>query len=260
MNLSDYTQQNRRAWNEIATVREKIFPPAKFFAEGGSILDPRAVEAVERSFGQVRGLNMLHLQCATGEDTLSWAVLGARASGADISEAQINLARHKAAEAGLPVDFYAADVYDLPAELRSASFDLVFTGGGALVWLPDLARWAESVAACLKPGGRLLLLDEHPLANCLRLEDDRLVQEEDYFARNRAWVGTGWGHFQGGEGAQETKYEFAWPLGDVVSAVAQSGLIVEHLEEFPGGTAWRFGSQPDVMLRLPGEFLLIARK
>lgn len=260
MNLSDYTQQNRRAWNEIATAREKIFPPAKFFASGGSILDPRAVEAVERSFGQVGGLNVLHLQCATGEDTLSWAVLGARAAGADISEAQIDLAHHKAAEAGLPVDFYAADVYDLPVGLRSAGFDLVFTGGGALVWLPDLARWAQAVAACLKPGGRLLLLDEHPLANCLRLEEDRLVQEEDYFARSRAWVGTGWSHFQGGENAQETKYEFAWPLGDVVTAVAQSGLIIEHFEEFPGGTAWRFGSQPGAMLRLPGEFLLLARK
>ncbi len=260
-NLSGYTQQNRRAWNEIAGVREKTFPPAAFFAEGGSTLDPRAVAAVEQAFGAGgAGLRVLHLQCATGEDTLSWAGLGARAVGADISDEQIGLARQKAAEAGLPVDFFAADVYDLPAELRSASFDVVFTGGGALVWLPDLKRWAAAAAACLKPGGRLVLIEEHPLASCMWVEDGRLVLEEDYFSRGRAYEVSGWHHFQGGEAAKETKYEFVWPLGDVVTAVAQAGLVIERLDEFPGGAAWRFGEQQSESLRLPGEFLLVARK
>jgi SAM-dependent methyltransferase len=258
--ISSYTQQNRRAWNEIAGVREKTFPQADFFAGGGSTLDGRVVEAVRQVFGQAAGLRVLHLQCATGEDSLSWAVLGARAIGVDIAEAQIELARQKAAAANLVVDFYTADIYDLPAELCRASFDVVFTGGGALVWLPDLARWASVVAACLKPGGRLILSEEHPLASCLWVEEGRLVLEEDYFARGRAYAGVGWQHFKGGEGAKETKYEFVWPLGDVVTAVASAGLVIERLEEFPGGPEWRFGDQQKVMDRLPGEFLMVARK
>jgi SAM-dependent methyltransferase len=258
--ISHYTQQNRRAWNEIAGVREKIFPQADFFADGGSTLDGRVVEAARQVFGQVTGLRVLHLQCATGEDTLSWAVLGALAVGVDIADAQIELARQKAVSANLRAEFYAADIYDLPAELRRASFDVVFTGGGALVWLPDLSHWATVVAACLKPGGRLILLEEHPLASCLWVENGRLVLEEDYFARSRAYEGSGWQHFKGGEGAKENKYEFVWPLGDVVTALARAGLVIERLEEFPGGPEWRFGDQQAVMQRLPGEFLLIARK
>jgi SAM-dependent methyltransferase len=258
--LSNYTQQNRRAWNEIAGIRVKTFPPAEFFAQGGLTVDPRVVSTVEHAFGQVGGLRLLHLQCASGEDTLSWAVLGAQAAGADISEEQIALARQKAAASGVPVDFYAADVYDLPAELRNGSFDVVFTGGGALVWLPDLNRWAAAVSACLKPGGRLALFDEHPLAGCLRVEEDRLVVEEDYFSRDQVSPDSGWRHFAGGEKARETKYEFTWPLGDVVTAVAQAGLVVERLEEYPTGAAWRFGDLHGEKLRLPGEFLLMARK
>ena len=84
--------------------------------------------------------------------------------------------------------------------------------------------------------------------------------EEDYFGRSRAYAGSGWYHFKGGEDAKETKYEFVWPLGDVVTAAARAGLVIERLEEYPGGTEWRFGSLQSAMLRLPGEFLLAARK
>jgi ubiquinone/menaquinone biosynthesis C-methylase UbiE len=132
----DYTAQNRRAWNEIAALRHQKWPDAEFFAAGGSLLDDSVLEAAD----DVSGLALLHLQCATGEDTLSWAVAGARATGVDISDAQIALAQRKAAAAGLHVRFVAADVYALPDELQSATFDLVFTGGGALVWLPDIER------------------------------------------------------------------------------------------------------------------------
>ncbi len=75
--IEKYTQQNRRAWNEIADVRHKKWPPAQFFAEGGSILDPPVLTAAD----DVTGQTLLHLQCATGEDTLSWAVMGAHPTG-----------------------------------------------------------------------------------------------------------------------------------------------------------------------------------
>jgi SAM-dependent methyltransferase len=255
-NTPDYTAQNRRAWNEIAELRHQKWPDAEFFTKGGSLLEERVLAAA----GDVRGLALLHLQCATGEDTLSWAVAGAHATGADISDAQIALAQRKADAAGLDVRFVAADLYALPAELQSASFDLVFTGGGALVWLPDIERWASVVAAALRPGGRLLLYEEHPLASCLWIEDGRLVLEEDYFARSQPFYNTGWRHFAGGEHAQETKAEFQWPLGDIVTALARAGLRIERLEEFPAERGWRFGDQVDQVRRLPGSFLLMATR
>lgn len=267
---SDMTEQNRRAWNEIAGVRHTIFPPAAFFSGGGSTLDPRAEAAARQIFPDFHGLRVIHLQCATGEDTLSWSVLGAAAYGVDISDEQIRIAQQKAADAQLSTRFHASDLYALPASLPpdwlEGGFDLVFTGGGAIVWLPNLDRWASVVASLLRPAGRLVLVDEHPLSSCIeaaRLEDgaQQLNVVDDYFRRAKPWEGPGWSHFRGGEFARENKYEFNWPLGDVVTALAGTGLVIEKLVEFPGGPEWRFGpGDQGQMGRMPGQYLLVARK
>lgn len=271
-NLSRYTEPNRRAWNEIAAVRERTFPPAEFFAKGGSTLDEHVVAAARSIYGDLTGLRVMHLQCATGEDTLSWAGLGAQAVGVDISEAQIELAQSKAKAAGLPATFFASDVYDLPgsppAGLLGDGCDIVFTGGGAIVWLPDLARWAQVVAALLKPGGRLLLADEHPLSGCIEVDNGVLRLVDDYFRRDQPWEGVGWSHFSGADFARENKYEFNWPLGDIVTALAQAGLVIERLKEFPGLAEWRYTVSADngdsgareQAGHLPGRYVLVARK
>src|SRR5712692_2342971 len=255
-NIFQFTEANRRAWNEIAQVRHAKQPPAAFFAEGNSTLDARELQAA----GEVRGRRLLHLQCATGEDTLSWSVAGAEATGVDISEEQIKLARQKAAAAGLSTRYLAADLYVLPPDLQAGTFEYVYTGGGALVWLPDLTRWAQVVAAALQPGGLFLLFEEHPIASCLWLANGQLQVDSDYFGRGRPERSRGWWHFQGGEEAKETKFEFSWPLGDSVTALAQAGLRIERLEEFPAERGWCFREDIDELHRLPGSFLLVAPK
>jgi SAM-dependent methyltransferase len=255
--VRDYIEANRRAWNEIAVVRQReLWPAADFFARGGSILDPRVVAAA----GDVRGVRLLHLQCATGEETLSWAVAGADATGVDISEQQIALAERKAADAGLICRFVAADLYALPSDVRDGRFELVYAGVGVLTWLPDIWRWAEVVAAALRPAGRLLLFDGHPIPKCLSAQDGVLRVDGDYFGRDRPIYGRGWRHFRGAEAASETHVQFVWPLGDVVTALAQTGLRLERLEEFPTGAEWHLGDGGAERYRLPGEFLLVARR
>ena len=254
-----FTGQNRRAWNEIAEVRSKTFPPAEFFAQGGCTLSPRIIAAAQLS----RGQNLIHLQCATGEDTLSWAGQGAEAYGVDISDIQIAIANQKAREAGLAARFAAADIYAVPGALPAdwpAQYDRVFTGGGALVWLPDIHRWAQIVAGLLKPGGRLVLEDIHPISGILWVEDGQIQLAGDYFGRGKTEAETGWSHFKGGEDAREVKYEFNWPLGDIVTALAQAGLVIERLEEFPGGPEYRFKDRQAESMRLPGDFLLTAHR
>jgi SAM-dependent methyltransferase len=255
-NIFHYTEANRRAWNEIAQVRHAKQPPASFFAEGNTTLDARELQAA----GEVRGRRLLHLQCATGEDTLSWSVAGADATGADISEEQIKLAQQKAAAAGLSTRFLTADIYALPPDLQAGTFEYVYTGGGVLVWLPDLTRWAHVVAAALQPGGLFLLFEEHPIASCLWMDNGQLQVDSDYFGRGRPERSRGWWHFQGGEEATETKFEFSWPLGDIVTALAEAGLRIERLEEFPAERGWRFREDIDELHRLPGSVLLVACK
>lgn len=254
--LADYTQQNGRAWDAIAELRDTQFPGAEYFLQGGCTIPKDLQDAV----GSVQGRSLLHLQCATGADTISWSILGADAVGVDISPKQIAIAQKKAQDAGVSTRFVAADVLDLPADLQNASFDFVFTGGGALVWLPDIGLWAQTVAAALKPGGRLILDEEHPVAQVLWAEDGVIKIDSDYFGRHQAEVHKGWAHFKGGENAQETKYEFSWPLGDIITALARSGFRIESLAEAPSRAAYRFGDELDQVKALPGEYLLIAKK
>jgi SAM-dependent methyltransferase len=255
-NIFEHTEQNRRAWNEIAAVRQRGFPPASFFAAGNSVLSPVALAAIP----DARGRSLLHLQCSTGEETLSWAIAGAEATGVDISEEQIEIAIQKADAAGLGVRYVAADVYALPDDLQSGSFDFVYTGSGAVMWLPDITRWAQIVAAALRPGGRLILLEIHPVALCLWVTDGRLEMTGDYFGRESPLKDYGWGHFVGGEDARGPKLEFAWPLGDIVTAVARAGLRIETLQEYPSTEAYRFGEKLEEVSHLPGHYLLTARK
>lgn len=260
MEWHDAAAQNRRAWEEIATQRSAAYPdsliPAKFFSNGGTILDERVVAAV----GDPAGIRLLHLMCATGEETLSWAVLRAAPTGVDISQINIDLATEKAAAAGLPARFVCADVGELPAELRAADFDVVYTAIGVLVWIPDLSRWAAAIAKALRSGGRFVLLDEHPIAMAMWGEDGRVQVVDDYFGRDTPTTGTGWGHFPGGEDAIEPTHQFNWPLGDILNALTDAGLAIRRVDEYPTRSGWRFGDAMDDARKLPGELLIVAVK
>ena len=253
--IQKYTDQNRKAWDEIAEIRHRGMEAAEFFAKGGCLLNERVLELV----GDVHRLDLCHLQCATGEDTLSWATRGAHATGVDISPKQIELAQQKAVAAGLPVRFIASDIYALPKQLFTEQFDIVFTGGGAIVWLPDLQGWARIIAQLLKPSGRLVLDEEHPVASCIEVQNGQVRFVDDYFGRTPELF-SGWSHFSVAENATEQKYEFTWPLGDVVTVLAQAGLRIELLEERPSQAQWRFGDKLNEAARIPGEYLLVARK
>ncbi|MDP9379735.1 MAG: hypothetical protein M3Q29_06215 [Chloroflexota bacterium] len=65
--------------------------------------------------------------------------------------------------------------------------------------------------------------------------------------------------------SSETLFVFRWPLGDVVTAVADAGFRVERLEEFPNEIGDEaigvLGEEAVVSLRrVPGSFLLVASK
>ena len=112
--------------------------------------DPERISDVVRfdlpRLGDIAGLDVVHLQCHIGTDTLSLARLGATVTGLDFSESAIEVARELSATAGPTVEYVVADVYDAPAVLGATRFDLVFTGIGALCWLPSVERWASVVA------------------------------------------------------------------------------------------------------------------
>ncbi len=135
--------------------------------------------------GDIRGLRGVHLQCHIGTNTVSLARLGASMTGLDYSAPAVAAAQDLATRAGADARFVQADVYEAPAVLGRGAFDLVFTGIGALCWLPDIRRWAAVVTALLRPGGRLFLREGHPMMWALDefRDDGLLVVRYPYFER-----------------------------------------------------------------------------
>ncbi len=157
------------AWTPIHTAGD-FYDVARFRDDPDDVrIEPWEREEV----GDVTGKTLLHVQCHFGLDTLSWARLGAsEVTGVDFSEPAIAFARELAAEVGLAdrSRFLVSDVYDLPGPLAGETFDVVYTGRGALGWLPDLAPWAAAVAGFVKPGGIFYIHEGHPVLHAI--DDD----------------------------------------------------------------------------------------
>jgi SAM-dependent methyltransferase len=233
----DPTEHNRRAWDEIHRRRAE--------AMAGQLGIP---EKIRELLPDVEGKHVLHLQCATGEATADLVELGALVSAVDISAEALDLARERAPD----VAYVHGDVQELPLEIRRSRFDLVFTGGGVLVWLQDLDAWATGIASALKPGGRFLLYDAHPVALCV---DPLGLWRDDYFDQTIEET-SGWEHFElPGPPATEQKHERHWQLGQIVEAVTSAGLQITQLTEFQTLYPWLQRDR-----RVPWDFALLAEK
>jgi len=174
---ANWRAANRANWDE----RVPIHAAGPFYDLPGFVAGKDSLRDFEiAEVGDVSGKTLLHLQCHIGLDTLSWARRGATVTGLDFSAPAVEVASSLAGEIGVTTArFVTSDVYDAVPALGAQTFDIVYTGFGALCWLPDLARWAQTVAALLAPGGFLYLAEFHPFADVLA-EDGRTV-ENDYF-------------------------------------------------------------------------------
>lgn len=256
---------NRRNWN----LRTPVHAGSRTYDLAGFRAGRRTLRRIELdAVGDVAGLDLLHLQCHFGLDTISWAGRGARATGVDFSDRAIALARRLNAEVGADARFLCADVYDLPSVLDER-FDWVVTSYGVLAWLPDLERWARVISHFLRPGGSFLIVEFHPLLGTFEPGPQGCVVANSYFhgelefpAGEPTYVGDGL--------IDSPCYEWQHSLGDVVSAICAAGLRIESLREFPfchyrafphmvrGSDGWwRF---PENNESIPQMFSLKARK
>lgn len=254
MPLDDHRRANRANWDD----RVPIHWASPVYDVAGFIADPSRL-SVEVAYdaplvGDVRGKRLLHLQCHMGKDTLSWARLGAQVTGLDFSEPAIEAARRLSAESGTPGRFVVAELYDAPDVLREA-FDIVYTGVGALNWLPSIARWAEVVASFLVPGGLLFVRDCHPMLFSLDWREDALVVRYPYFETVDPVVSDDASTYAGPGTVGHTRtYEWGHGLAEIWAAVRDAGLRPTDLREHRE-LAWQGLPQmtqgPDGMWRLP---------
>lgn len=232
--VDDYRLVNRANWDERAAAHAA----SSYYGLARFVEDPSHLSPVVRfdlpKLGVIDGLETVQLQCHIGTDTISLARMGARMTGLDFSPQSLTQATQLAEKTATPVRFVQADVYDALDVLAPGSFDLVYTGIGALCWLPDIARWAQTVAALLRPGGRLFIREMHPMLGSLLARDGLVLVEDPYFERPEPMVYDEAGTYV------DTDHEFTatithqWShgLGETVTALFDAGLqltsLVEH--------------------------------
>lgn len=246
-----YTRSNRIAWNQIAPDRPA--KPPEFFLDGGSTLEDFEPGLLPGIAGQ----QLLHLACANGVESLSWAGLGASVTGVDISEVAVETANSLARATGLDARFIAADLYDLPAEL--GEFDVIYSSWGVVCWLPDLDRWARIVVDHLRPGGTFLLCEHHPIWEVLGVRPGGVDVTVDYFGRgrpttqpyDRAKRPVGW--------TPDAKFDaFLWPVSDVVMSLLRAGLEIAEFFEAPAPEM--YDGLGEAASRVPAVYVVKATK
>ena len=290
MSADEYLEVNRTNWDSRAPVHAAGYGIDKLLA------DPHRLSNVVRfdlpRLGDIEGLDVIHLQCHIGTDTLSLARLGARVTGVDLSGVSLDEARSLAKRAGADIEYVQSDVYAAPQALDGRRFDLVYTGIGAICWLPSIRRWARTVADLLRPGGRLFIRDGHPVLNSTLATT---VGAEHVDREQQAWI-TGPGEltpslelpyveqpdplvwndeytYAGTDKvAQPRSMEWNHGLGEIVTAVMDAGLELTSLTEhdsvpwdaLPGlmvldeeAGEYRLRDRPQ---RLPATFTLTARR
>ncbi|WP_341530605.1 class I SAM-dependent methyltransferase [Nostoc sp. UHCC 0302] len=277
-------EENRLSWNEATKAHNSHKGnQAKFFREGGNTLFPEEKELL----GDIAGLSVVHLQCNAGQDTLSLAQLGAVMTGVDISDEAINFAQKLSEESGIPATFYRADIFDWLAETikKKAQFNIVFSSYGAVCWISDINIWAKGIAAILKPSGRFVIVEFHPVAMIFDRDWSHkfpyfsngkpLTWEDgisDYVAASSDGLSlsdyeTGIENFCN----PHRSHEFQWSIGQIVTALLQAGLALEVLQEYPYSngcklfermheTPGRRWFPPEDVPNLPLMYGIVARK
>jgi 2-polyprenyl-3-methyl-5-hydroxy-6-metoxy-1,4-benzoquinol methylase len=222
----DYLKTNEKLWNDKTKVHLKSeFYDVEGFKQGKTSLNP-----IELSlFKDVEGLRILHLQCHFGLDSMSLSRLGAEVTGVDLSGVAIEEANYLKNELKLNTKFIQSDVYKLKDKLDQ-KFDIVFTSYGVLGWLPDMEKWANTVNHFLIPGGKLILVEFHPVVWMFSYDFNSI---EFPYSDNQPIIETTKGTYTDQNAPIENK-SISWNhgLAKVIKALLKNNLQIQHFEEY----------------------------
>ena len=271
---SRYYRDNLAAWDERAPAHARAagYKVSRFHEDPAYLSDVVTFDIP--LLGDVSGLGGVHLQCHIGTDTVSLSRRGARMKGLDFSGESIAQARALAQETGADIEFVQSDVYAAVEALGRERFDFVFTGIGALCWLPDVRRWAQVVHDLLRPGGFLFIREGHPMLWAMdESVDDELVAGYPYFEVPTPVTDEHDGSYLPVDTTFRSDVSHSWNhgIGETVMALLDTGmaldLLVEHdscpWEALPGKMAegddgeWRLLERPE---RLPLTYTLKAHR
>ena len=228
MNNSKALEANRALWNAMAEVHVRsAFYDVESFIAGRNSLSGSEIDLL----GDVRGKELLHLQCHFGQDTLSIARMGAIVTGLDLSDVAIVKAKELADRCGLNAHWICANVLDHQPTLKGRS-DIVFTSYGTIGWLPELKSWAQNISSYLKPGGRFIFVDFHPAVWMFDNEFQRI--EYSYFNQGPIVEMQKGTYAQKDAPIEMEAHGWNHSMAEVLSALLDAGLRIDRIEEHDG--------------------------
>lgn len=227
--MTTMTQSNKKRWDGLAETHYKNYHIDKLLA-GTPLLN----DLIKKEVGDVKGKSLIHLLCHIGTDTLSWALLGARVTGVDISSESLKYARKLADRMEIEADFIESDIMDVKEKIDE-KYDIVFSSTGVLCWLPDIQRYAQTVRHLLHDDGFFYILDGHPFRNVLLDETGSMGNtiQGNYF-RKEVWQYDHVGDYTDPDlKISVDSYEWDWTMGEIVTALCEAGMRIAFLHEFP---------------------------
>lgn len=246
----DELRGNRHAWEIASEKYVREYSSLSGLAEGTYPLFPAELALLGPLLATAP--HVVHLQSGWALDDVALVRAGAASVvGVDFSVVAAATGRRRACELGLPCHYVTGALPGAP--LRAGCADLVYTGKGGLIWMPDIDAWARDIARLLRPGGHFFIFDGHPASALWSWDTDvaRIRPDRSYFARgyvNDSFPANG-------------AVEYQWTLGRLVTAVVNAGLAIEHLSEHPE-PFWKMGDVEAAAFdgRLPNTYALLARK
>jgi ubiquinone/menaquinone biosynthesis C-methylase UbiE len=225
-NKKDYLEINKQSWNNRVEAHLK----SEFYDLEGFLMGNSSLNVIElQLLGNIKNQSVLHLQCHFGQDTISLARLGGIVTGIDLSDKAIEEAKLLSDKTNAKVDFICCNIYDLPKFLDK-QFDIVFTSYGTIGWLPDLDQWAKIVSKFLKPKGKFVFVEFHPV---VWMFDDSFKKIAYNYFNTGAIEETESGTYADRNALIQQEY-IMWNhgMGEVVNSLLKNGLEIDSLNEF----------------------------
>lgn len=222
----NYEKVNKSNWNKRLDLHlNSDFYKMNAFKQGATSLNDIELNLL----GDINGLDLVHLQCHFGQDSLSLARMGANVIGVDLSDKCVEKAKELSDELALNADFICSNVMNC-TNVIDKQFDIVFTSYGTITWLPELQTWAKQVFKLLKPGGKFIMVDFHPF---IWMYDDDLNRIDYNYFNSDAITGEETGSYANKQSDEQIEY-VCWnhALSETVMALVNEGLSLSYLGEY----------------------------
>ena len=186
--------------------------------------------------GEISGQKITHLMGSNGVKAVAMAILGAEVKVVDFSRENAIFAKELAQSSDVSIEYIVSDVISLPPEHVTGNQDLVLMELGVLHYLIDLQPLFERIKGMLKPGGRFVLHEFHPISTKLITSTGKKHKVTgNYFAPAIENNEVAFSKHMPDEDKESLSkvVQRKWTIGELITAVGQSGLVIKVLEEEP---------------------------